>query len=103
MIVIAARIELNPDHADAYVAALTKGIEPSRKEKGCHLYAIARDVQHDNVVWITEQWETEQDLYEHLGLDHIKELLASTADLEVRDMDVRKYEVSSVGTLEVPK
>lgn len=103
MIVIAARIEVNPAHADAYIEALSKGIEASRQEKGCYLYAVARDVQQANVIWITEQWESEQILYDHLATDHIKELLESTADLEVVDMDVRKYEVSSVGALEIPE
>lgn len=103
MIAISARVELAPGDIDSYVQAAAPVVPVTREEKGCLLYAMARDIREDNVIWISEEWETEEDLFAHLRSDHIREFLARTETLEIRAMEVRKYEVSSVGPLEMPQ
>ena len=103
MLAISARIELASKDMAAYVAGAKKIIEPTRAEAGCQLYAIAVDIEHANVIWITEQWESEEHLYDHLATPHIAEFLALCAAVEITGMDVIKYDVSAAGPLEIPQ
>ena len=103
MIFVSGRIELDPAHVDAFIAAISVLVEPTRKEKGCSIYAIARDVIDTNVLWISEEWETEEDLDVHLATPHVADFLAKVAALTIISMDARKYQVSSVSPIGVPE
>jgi quinol monooxygenase YgiN len=103
MIFISARVELVTEDVAAYVSGAQKLIEPTRTEKGCQLYAMAVDINAPNVVWISEQWDCDADLFAHLAAPHIAEFIALSSTLTIKDMDVRKYEISSVGPLEIPE
>jgi quinol monooxygenase YgiN len=103
MLAISARIELAPKDLAAYIAGAQKIIPPTLAEAGCHLYAIAVDINLPNVIWITEQWENETALMAHLGMPHIAEFLELCATVEITDMNVIKYDVSAVGPLELPQ
>lgn len=103
MIFISARVELAATDVAAYVAGAQKLIEPTRIEQGCQLYAMAIDINDPNVVWISEQWNSDADLFAHLAAPHIAEFIALSGTLTIIDMDVRKYEISSVGPLEIPQ
>ena len=102
MIAIIARVEINPRDADRYVELAQALVEPTRAEKGCEVYGMSRDICEPNVVWISEQWETEEDLMNHLRTDHVKGLIEATSGLETLNMEARKYEVSSVGPVIMP-
>ena len=91
MLAISARIEVAPDDIEAYIAA------------ACLLYSFAVDIQHSNVLWITEQWQEESDLMAHLGAPHTLEFLAICDNLQVTDMNVIKFDVSAAGPLEGPQ
>ncbi|GAC27487.1 putative quinol monooxygenase [Brumicola pallidula] len=103
MLVISARIELAPKDVDAYIAAAQKIITATHAETGCYLYAIAVDINLANVIWITEQWESESDLMAHLNMPHIVEFLAFCGTVEVIDMNIIKYDVSAAGPLVLPE
>ena len=102
MIAVTARVEVEPADADAFVAASAKLIEPTRAERGCTLYAMARDIVADNVVWISEEWDCDADLDAHLRSAHIKAFYVDIAPLRIRVLETRKYEVSSVGPVVMP-
>jgi len=103
MIFVCGRIELEPAHTDAFIEAISAIIETTRKEKGCTIYAIARDVVQSNVLWISEEWETEEDLAAHLATPHVADFLAKVSSLTIRSMDARKYQVSSVSPMGIPE
>jgi quinol monooxygenase YgiN len=103
MLSISARIELATDDVATYIAGARKILEPTRAETGCELYAIAVDIVEPNVIWISEQWNTEKDLFAHLDTPHIVEFLAVCATVTITDMQVIRYEVSSAGPFEIPE
>lgn len=103
MLAISAKIELAPKDAAAYVAAAQKIITATHAEPGCQRYSIAVDVNHSNVIWISEQWESESALMAHLGMPHIVEFLAFCGTVEITDMDVVRYDVSAAGPLVLPE
>jgi quinol monooxygenase YgiN len=99
MIAIAAKITLDPQSADTYIEAARQIIPLSRAEAGCNHYAFGRDVDHHNIIWITEEWTSEQALLDHLASPHIVAFLARTASMKLLAVDVKKYDVRSVGGL----
>ena len=100
MLAISARIELAQKDMEAYTEQAKKIVAPTRKEKGCMLYAISTDINQANIIWINELWETEEDLFAHLATAHIAEFLEFCSGVEMIDLKVDRYEVSSVGPLE---
>lgn len=103
MIAITARVEISPADADAFVAAARQIVEPTLKEAGCQWYAMARDISDSKIVWISEQWESQEHLNAHLRSDHIKQFLENTSSLELVSLEPRQYEVSSVGPVQMPE
>lgn len=103
MIAIIARVELAPGSVEAYVAAAQPLVAPTVDEPGCQWYAMARDICDPNVVWISEQWESQAHLDAHLRSDHIRRFLEATASLDVIGLEPRQYEVSSVGPVQMPE
>jgi quinol monooxygenase YgiN len=99
MIAISARITISPDFADAYAKAALAIIPATRKEAGCNYYAFGRDIEDSNVVLISEEWTSEQALRDHLKSPHITDFLEKTQSMKLQSVEVKKYDVSSVGGL----
>ncbi|GAB3287484.1 putative quinol monooxygenase [Parahaliea aestuarii] len=103
MIAITARAEISSADADAFVEAARQIVEPTLKEAGCQWYAMARDICNSNVVWISEQWESQEHLFAHLRSAHIRQFMEKTASLEIISLEPRQYEVTSVGPVQMPE
>ncbi|EED36236.1 antibiotic biosynthesis monooxygenase domain protein [Luminiphilus syltensis NOR5-1B] len=100
---IIARTELSAEDAPKYVEAARKLIEPTRKEAGCEMYAMAVDICDPNVIWISEQWASKQHLDDHLRAPHILEFLQTVGGLDIKSLDARQYSVSAMGPVEMPE
>ena len=100
---IIARVSLSEASAPAYIEAIGQLTGPTRAEPGCDLYGIAVDVNDPTVVWISEQWDSQDALNEHLKTEHVQAFMAIAANLEILDMDARQYEVSSIGPVVIPE
>lgn len=99
IIAISARFEIAPEHFSEYLREAEHTIKETRKEPGCRLYAFSRDILEDNVVWISEQWDSEEDLQRHFTTEHIVNFRAFLKGVRFVSRDVRKYLVSEVGTI----
>ena len=99
MIAISARVVLAAESVAAFAQAALPIIPATRGEAGSMLYAISHDIENPNVFWISEEWESEQALQDHLKSPHVTAFLAIVATLQMLSLDVRKYQVSSVGGL----
>lgn len=104
MIAITARIEFaSIEDTDSYCALAKELIVPTREEPGCNRYTFSRDLADDKVVWIVEEWASDEDLTVHLKTDAIKKFLEQVASFEITDFDARKYKVSSMGPVIMPE
>lgn len=99
MLAILAKITLEPGSVDSYLQAARPILTLTREEPGCTHYAFSRCVENAAVVWITEEWESEQALQDHLRSPHITAFLNQIKSMAVLSVEVRKYGVSSVGGL----
>ena len=100
---VIVRIQLSAESAPAYGEAAKAVVAATREEAGCQWYGIATDVTDPCVVWISEQWASQAHLDAHLKTPHVAAFLEACAALEILDMEVRRYEVSSVGDLVMPE
>ena len=97
------RIQPGAESAPAYAEAARAVMAATREEDGCEWYGIASDVTAPWVVWISEQWASHSHLDAHLKTSHVSACSEACASLEILDMEVRRYEVSSVGDLVTPE
>ena len=102
-VTVMVRIQLSAESAPAYTEAAQAIVAATRQEDGCEWYGIASDVTDPCVVWISEQWASQAHLDAHLKTAHVATFLEACASLEILDMEVRRYEVSSVGDLVMPE
>ena len=100
---IIVRIQLSADSAAPYAAAAQAVVAATRQEEGCEWYGIATDVTDPCVVWVSEQWASQAHLNVHLKTTHVAAFLEACATLDILDMEVRRYEVASVGDLVTPE
>jgi quinol monooxygenase YgiN len=99
MIVIAGTITIDPTKRDEAFAAAKVIMEETHKEPGNIAYAFSADLLDDAVVRIFEEWESQEALDFHFKTPHMAEFQAKIGTLGVKDMTIKKYEVSSAGSL----
>lgn len=97
IIAITARFEIAPEHLSDYLQAAATVVRETRLEPGCRLYAFSRDILQDNVVWISEEWDSDADLQRHLVTEHIRRFREFLGGVTFLSRDVRKYSVAEVG------
>ena len=97
IVAISARFEIAPEHLSDYLQAAATVIRETRKEPGCRLYAFSRDILEENVVWISEQWDSKEDLQRHFTTAHIRHFREFLTGVRFISRDVRKYSVTQVG------
>lgn len=97
IIAISARFEIAPEHLSEYLEAAATTVRETRKEPGCRLYAFSRDILEENVVWISEEWDSEEDLQRHFTTEHIRSFREFLTGVRFISRDVRKYSVAEVG------
>ncbi len=95
--VVSARIQLHSDSWQAYLTAARVIVPLTRAEKGCIHYGFSIDLIEDCVVWMSEEWESEDDLMAHLQSPHVSAFIALAEEMQILDADIKKYTVSEVG------
>jgi quinol monooxygenase YgiN len=65
MIVIEVVFEAFADAQDHFVGLMRQTTAATQLEKGCVLYRFAGDLEHPNRFYLTEIWQTEEDLKAH--------------------------------------
>ena len=96
MIVVNATIT----STEADIAAMKEAIAimetASRAEPGCHDYTFSIELNQPNVIRITEQWESMQDLAEHFGLPHMAAFQAAMAANPPKSVEAKFYEATEI-------
>lgn len=97
MLVIAGTITLDPAQRDAAMRAATEMMAATRKEPGCESYTFSADLEDPGRFHLFEQWESATALEAHFAAPHMAAFQAAVAGLGVREMNVQRYEIASVG------
>jgi len=97
MLLIAGEFEIDPGRRAQAIAAATRMMTETRRERGCHTYVFTADLVDPGCFRIFEEWESQAALDAHFASPHMAEFQQVMAGLGVRRADVRKYEIASVG------
>ena len=76
-----AKITAKKNHEKTVLEELTNIIQPTLSEKGCINYDMYIDNDDDTVFIFHENWESEQDLDNHLESEHIKKCFEIIGDM----------------------
>jgi quinol monooxygenase YgiN len=77
--VIIVRITMNAllEKRTEVMQTLLSMIQPTENERGCLSYHVFRDIEDKNVFSSIEQWETREDLNDHIKSDRFSVLLGT--------------------------
>ncbi|MDH3211322.1 MAG: antibiotic biosynthesis monooxygenase [Myxococcales bacterium] len=99
MLVIAGHIRIDPSKREAAIAAAVDVMEATRREKGCLAYTFSTDLHDEGLIHIFEEWDSQDALDAHFKSPHMATFQKAIPDLGVKEMKIRRYEVSSAGPL----
>ncbi len=60
---------------------LLKAAEMMSTAKGCNMYLISLDAEKNDLVWVTEVWDSKEDHDNSLQIDGVRELISTAMPL----------------------
>ena len=99
MLIVAGTIAFDPTKQAAADAAFEKMRAATLGEPGCIEYQAYRDRSQPGVVFMFEQWQSQDALSAHFATAHMAEFGKAIGALGVMRMDVSKYEVTAQGSV----
>ena len=93
MIIVRIIMNALPEKQKEVMQTLVSMIGPTGKEKGCRSYQVFLDIEDKNVFSLIEEWETRDDLKNHIRSDRFGVLLG-TKSLLSEPSKIRIYTVS---------
>lgn len=80
-ITMIATATAKPGQGDELEKVIQASVAPTHAEPGNLHYSLHRSVQDPHVFVLVERWESMQALQAHAETDHVKTILAESADL----------------------
>ncbi len=88
MLTVIAKVTAKEDQIDAVKAGLESVIAPTRNEEGCLLYDLHQDIEHKNIFFFYENWDTVAHLEKHRMAEHMVHLGETIKGLLEKHMEV---------------
>ncbi|GCE30941.1 hypothetical protein KDA_64250 [Dictyobacter alpinus] len=99
MIVIAGKATIKPEYWDEAMQQAQQMSAQSASEPGCHSYRFYVEPTDRNTFFIFEQWDNAEALLQHFHSAHFQAFGAYLQSILTSNMDIKRYEVSSVSDL----
>ena len=92
---IIGTVVAKPETREELQKILAAQVVPTRAEEGCVNYDFHADAEDPCVFVFYENWNTQQDLDEHLRKPHLKPLFDRQAELLSRPVEIRHLNMLS--------
>lgn len=99
MLVVAGSVTIDASKREEAIGLAQRMMEETRKEPGNLAYTFSADLADSAVFHIFEEWESQDSLDAHFASPHMARFQQGLGGLGVKDLTVRKFEISSVGPL----
>ncbi|MGB1286217.1 MAG: putative quinol monooxygenase [Aggregatilineales bacterium] len=99
MIVISGYTRINPDHREKAIAAAMKMSAESEAEDGCISYRFYGDFEKPDMLFLFEEWESQDALDAHFQTPHMSEFRKALSEIEILEQTLKRYVIESVGDL----
>jgi quinol monooxygenase YgiN len=93
MIIFRITMDIIPEKQLEMIQTLLSMIEPTTREAGCLSYDISCDIEDKNRFSLLEEWETREDLDQHIASHRFGVLLGTKALLR-EPMEIQIHTVS---------
>lgn len=94
-VTLVAYLKPRPGKEDETRELLLSLVGPTRDEAGCIDYHLHRSNEDPCVFMFYENWRSQKDLDEHLGLPHLKALFAKKDELLSEDITIELFTMTS--------
>ena len=94
MIIVIARVEVDPGDIDRVRPVLDAMMRSTWEESGCLSYSLAVECEKRGVISIAERWESEAALKEHFHTPHMAAFNAAAKGL-IKSMDAKIYDATN--------
>jgi len=99
MLIVAGAIQIDPSKRAAAEEAFAAMRVATLKEAGCIEYQAYIDRADPGTFFMFEKWKDQAALDAHFTSPHMAQFGAALGGLGIRGMDVKKYVVSSEGSV----
>lgn len=97
MLVVAGHVVIDPAKREEAREAARAMMAATRQEPGCRTYVLSEELEEPGRFRIFEEWESDEALRAHFGTPHMARFQKVMGGLGVREMQVQRYEIASVG------
>ena len=77
MIIVKITMAARPEKRKEVMQTLLSMIESTEKERGCLSHHVFRNIEDENVFSLIEEWQTREDLNDHIKSDRFSVLLGT--------------------------
>jgi quinol monooxygenase YgiN len=99
MLVIAGTIRIDPAKRDEASAAAIEIMKETHKEEGNLAYSFSADLSDPGLIYIFEKWQDQEALDFHFKTPHMAAFQKAAGGLGVKEMNLEKFEIASVGSV----
>lgn len=100
MVILTVRMTLGPRNRAAVLSVIRPMLGPTSVETGCAGCRASVDLDHDNVLTFSEEWDTQENLDRHVRSNGFRDLL-SVLDLASEPPEIRIRTVTESRGVEV--
>ena len=90
-VTVVARLHAQPEHVARVRQELLRLLALTRAEKGCINYDMHESVSDPNDFLFYENWESEQDLQNHLAAPHLQRWLGMADQFLAQPVEVKLW------------
>ncbi|APU13892.1 MULTISPECIES: putative quinol monooxygenase [Actinoalloteichus] len=88
-----ASMRTTPGHRDRVIALLTGGVDGLRA-LGCTLYLVGASATDDDVIWVTEVWESREHHEASLSRPEVRAAIAEARPMLTGDVTSAEFTVA---------
>ena len=99
MIVIIAKLSIQPDKLERFISEVNKAVEATLQEDGVSRYELVQAVGEANTFLLLEEYADEAAFASHAETEHLKTLGAMLGTVLAGPLEVKKYNVTSTEML----
>ena len=93
MIKIVAKNYVKADKVDDFIALVTKLVQETNKnDEGCIHYELFQDIKDPSILTIIEEWESKEDLKNHMAAKHFLEIVPMLGALTEKPSENNFYQ-----------
>ena len=96
MLIVTGSIRARPEHLDRVLELSVEHVQRSRRERGCLLHSVHRDVEDDDRLVFIEHWEDADSLRAHFAVPASVAFVREAAALAVDQPELSIYEAQAV-------